>query len=107
MSVVTVYPPKLSGANYVEDAQGRLLHLDRLSELKRRGVAARLLSTPGQKVSCYFCFWCGVCRAIVMVGFGVFDPVLTVPPVALVLEDHRGDLHFVAPTPYLGLATLA
>lgn len=39
-----------SGANFVEDASGRLLHLDRLSDLKRRGVAARLLSNPGQKV---------------------------------------------------------
>lgn len=27
-----------------------MLHLDRLSDLKRRGVAARLLSNPGQKV---------------------------------------------------------
>lgn len=40
-----------SGANFVEDSSGRLLYLERLSELKRRGVAARLLSTPGQKVS--------------------------------------------------------
>ena len=40
----------ITGANFVEDASGRLLHLDRLSELKRRGVAARLLSNPGQKV---------------------------------------------------------
>ncbi|CAM9118714.1 unnamed protein product [Sphacelaria rigidula] len=38
------------GANFVEDAQGRMLHLARLPELKRRGIAARLLSTPGQKV---------------------------------------------------------
>ncbi|CAM9184875.1 unnamed protein product [Hapterophycus canaliculatus] len=41
-----VYP----GANFVEDSSGKMLHLDRLSELKRRGVAARLLSVPGQKV---------------------------------------------------------
>lgn len=40
----------IAGANFVEDASGRLLYLERLSELKRRGVAARLLSTPGQKV---------------------------------------------------------
>ncbi|CAN0126009.1 unnamed protein product [Ectocarpus sp. 13 AM-2016] len=42
----SVYP----GANFVEDSSGRMLHLDRLSDLKRRGVAARLLSSPGQKV---------------------------------------------------------
>lgn len=39
-----------TGANFVEDSSGRMLHLDRLSDLKRRGVAARLLSSPGQKV---------------------------------------------------------
>lgn len=39
-----------SGANFVEDSSGKMLHLDRLSDLKRRGVAARLLATPGQKV---------------------------------------------------------
>ncbi|CAM9299534.1 unnamed protein product, partial [Choristocarpus tenellus] len=38
------------GANYVEDAQGRLIDLSRLSDIRRRGVAARLLSKPGQKV---------------------------------------------------------
>eukprot|EP00903_Cladosiphon_okamuranus_P015157 g14015.t1 len=41
-----VYP----GANIVEDAQGRMTMLDRLSDLRRKGLAARLLSTPGQKV---------------------------------------------------------
>lgn len=40
----------LSGANIVEDASGRMIMLDRLSELRRKGLAARLLSTPGQKV---------------------------------------------------------
>lgn len=34
----------------MEDAQGRMTVLDRLSDLRRKGVAARLLSTPGQKV---------------------------------------------------------
>lgn len=38
------------GANFVEDSSGRMIYLDRLSDLKRRGVAARLLSNPGQKV---------------------------------------------------------
>lgn len=39
------------GANIVEDAQGRMTMLDRLSDLRRKGLAARLLSTPGQKVA--------------------------------------------------------
>lgn len=34
----------------MEDASGRVTHLERLSDLRRRAVAARLLATPGQKV---------------------------------------------------------
>lgn len=45
----------LSGANFVEDASGRITHLERLSELRRRAVAARLLASPGQKVSVSAC----------------------------------------------------
>ncbi|CAM9295630.1 unnamed protein product, partial [Phaeothamnion confervicola] len=38
------------GANYVEDAAGRLTDLGRLPRARRQALAARLLSSPGQKV---------------------------------------------------------
>lgn len=41
----------------MEDAQGRMTVLDRLSDLRRKGVAARLLSTPGQKVLAVIIVW--------------------------------------------------
>ncbi|KAG5175481.1 putative DNA-directed RNA polymerase I subunit RPA1 [Tribonema minus] len=38
------------GANYIEDAAGKLINLRRQSAVQRKGMAARLLSEPGQKV---------------------------------------------------------
>eukprot|EP00611_Tribonema_gayanum_P024980 TRINITY_DN5599_c0_g1_i6.p1 TRINITY_DN5599_c0_g1~~TRINITY_DN5599_c0_g1_i6.p1 ORF type:complete len:1786 (-),score=636.59 TRINITY_DN5599_c0_g1_i6:85-4983(-) len=38
------------GANYIEDASGKLINLRRQSAVQRKGMAARLLSEPGQKV---------------------------------------------------------
>ncbi|CAM9947259.1 unnamed protein product, partial [Discosporangium mesarthrocarpum] len=38
------------GANYVENAEGRLVDLSKIPEVRRRGIAARLMSSPGQKV---------------------------------------------------------
>lgn len=57
-----MYRPVASGANFVEDASGRITHLERLSELRRRAVAARLLATPGQKVRIIcVCIICKMC----------------------------------------------
>ena len=39
-----------AGANFVEDASGKRYDLSRLNDEKRRGLAARLLSVPGQRV---------------------------------------------------------
>lgn len=44
----------VTGAKYVESASGRLVYLDKLSQMKRKGLAARLLSLPGQKVGGIF-----------------------------------------------------
>lgn len=43
-------PDGYPGANYVEDAKGRLVDLRRMDAQKRKAVAARLLTPPGQKV---------------------------------------------------------
>ncbi len=49
-ALVEAGPDGYPGANYVEDAKGRLVDLRRMDASRRRALAARLLTPPGQKV---------------------------------------------------------